>query len=251
MAKKLTKNKAKEILHDKSVHGHPLTDKQRKFFGAIAGGAEPYEAQTGTKLNNVGCPPGWVNIKGRCFDPKSEDYKELYNLGIGYFAGKNNPYGLDEDVFVSSRSELPEVVLKPISSRTFLDNAAYYDNNQKEDDYVPRYPAGDAIHYAFDQLGKKYGFPKVRSQSEYQEENPLSFYSLGKAHYNDGTIYANDIDKNACITFQKNFHQNIILLRVSEKENLHVRENKKKKKNIRKIMFVPSRKSRYNLHFEY
>lgn len=43
MAKKLTSDKAKEILHDKSVHGHPLTDKQRKFFGAIAGGAEPYE----------------------------------------------------------------------------------------------------------------------------------------------------------------------------------------------------------------
>ena len=43
MAKKLTSNKAKEILHDKSVHGHPLTDKQRRFFGAIAGGAKPYE----------------------------------------------------------------------------------------------------------------------------------------------------------------------------------------------------------------
>ena len=46
MAKKLTADKAKEILHDKSVHGHPLTDKQRKFFGAIAGGA-PVKAQNG------------------------------------------------------------------------------------------------------------------------------------------------------------------------------------------------------------
>lgn len=36
MAKKLTPAKAKEILHDKSVHGHPLTDKQRKFFGAMS-----------------------------------------------------------------------------------------------------------------------------------------------------------------------------------------------------------------------
>jgi len=50
MAKKLTSAKAKEILHDKSVHGHPLTDKQRRFFGAIAGGAEPYKAQIGTML---------------------------------------------------------------------------------------------------------------------------------------------------------------------------------------------------------
>jgi len=50
MAKKLTSAKAKEILHDKSVHGKPLTEKQRKFFGAIAGGAEPYKAQIGTML---------------------------------------------------------------------------------------------------------------------------------------------------------------------------------------------------------
>ena len=34
----LTKSKAKEILHDKSVHGKPLTDKQRKYFGWVAGG---------------------------------------------------------------------------------------------------------------------------------------------------------------------------------------------------------------------
>ena len=47
MAKKLTSKKAKEILHDKEVHGHPLTDKQRKFFGAIAGGAKPYKAEDG------------------------------------------------------------------------------------------------------------------------------------------------------------------------------------------------------------
>jgi hypothetical protein len=47
MAKKLTSAKAKEILHDKSVHGHPLTKKQKKFFGAIAGGAKPYKAQLG------------------------------------------------------------------------------------------------------------------------------------------------------------------------------------------------------------
>jgi len=54
MAKKLTQNKAKEILHDKSVHGHPLTDKQCKFFGAIAGGAKPYEqAQIGTSVRPI------------------------------------------------------------------------------------------------------------------------------------------------------------------------------------------------------
>jgi hypothetical protein len=33
--------KAGQILHDKEVRGHPLTPKQRGFFGAIAGGAPP------------------------------------------------------------------------------------------------------------------------------------------------------------------------------------------------------------------
>jgi hypothetical protein len=32
----LTPKKAREILHDKSVHGNPLTDKQRKYFGYIS-----------------------------------------------------------------------------------------------------------------------------------------------------------------------------------------------------------------------
>jgi len=99
MAKKLTSAKAKEILHDKSVHGHPLTDKQRRFFGAIAGGAKPYKAEEGgwldkyeqgglvlkqkTKDNygkkgnyndyTISTPPGFVgmgnNLKGRNYSP--------------------------------------------------------------------------------------------------------------------------------------------------------------------------------------
>jgi hypothetical protein len=32
----LTAKKAREILHDKSVHGHPLTEQQRKYFGYIS-----------------------------------------------------------------------------------------------------------------------------------------------------------------------------------------------------------------------
>jgi len=34
----LTPNKAREILHDKEVHGRPLTEKQRRYFGAISKG---------------------------------------------------------------------------------------------------------------------------------------------------------------------------------------------------------------------
>ncbi len=37
---KLTKAKAKKILRDGSVRGKKLTGKQKKFFGARAGGAK-------------------------------------------------------------------------------------------------------------------------------------------------------------------------------------------------------------------
>lgn len=41
MAKKLTSAKARKILRDKKVRGKSLTKKQKRFFGAIAGGQRP------------------------------------------------------------------------------------------------------------------------------------------------------------------------------------------------------------------
>ena len=38
MAKKMTRRKARKILHDGTVHGRPLTEKQRGYFGAVASG---------------------------------------------------------------------------------------------------------------------------------------------------------------------------------------------------------------------
>lgn len=35
----LTPKKARQILHDKEVHGHPLTEKQRRYMGAVASGS--------------------------------------------------------------------------------------------------------------------------------------------------------------------------------------------------------------------
>jgi hypothetical protein len=82
MAKKLTSKKAREILHDKSVHGHPLTDKQRRFFGAIAGGGWLDKYANGGKMqeyqenyneNSTSYPPGFVGMgndtTGRNYSP--------------------------------------------------------------------------------------------------------------------------------------------------------------------------------------
>mgnify|MGYP001561261544 CR=1 FL=1 len=34
----LSSAKAREILHDGTVHGKPITDRQRRYFGAVASG---------------------------------------------------------------------------------------------------------------------------------------------------------------------------------------------------------------------
>lgn len=41
MAKRLTRKKAKEILRHGEVRGTPLSERQERFFGAIAGGQKP------------------------------------------------------------------------------------------------------------------------------------------------------------------------------------------------------------------
>ena len=38
MAKKLSARKAKQILKDNKAQGKPLTDKQRRYMGAVASG---------------------------------------------------------------------------------------------------------------------------------------------------------------------------------------------------------------------
>lgn len=116
-----------------------------------------------------GCPPGFVNIDGKCFDRTSKEYETLYKGGIGY---------LDKDgTLVSSKTNLPEIVVLPKSTRAFVDDQNFTPSQQ----------------YAFEQMGKKYGFPKVRSQKEYADTMPYSPFSKGSAHYWDDTIYADDM----------------------------------------------------------
>jgi hypothetical protein len=53
-----TTAKAKEMLRDGSVHGHPLTDKQKRYFGWIAGGRKqdggPLDQYQGTEQSQTG-----------------------------------------------------------------------------------------------------------------------------------------------------------------------------------------------------
>lgn len=76
--KSLSPGKAREMLHDKSAHGHALTDKQRKYFGAVASG---YAA------SGIGIGPGDPETK----KPKSsqEQYYES-SAQLAYYKNKLN-----------------------------------------------------------------------------------------------------------------------------------------------------------------
>jgi len=89
MAKKLTSKKARKILHDKSVHGKPLTEKQRKFFGAIAGGAEPYKAQIGTMLTAL---PS--NMMDRLSDALAFPQRAITKLFTGEYQTPSEAIGI-------------------------------------------------------------------------------------------------------------------------------------------------------------
>jgi hypothetical protein len=87
--KKLTQDKALEILSDGKVHGKRLTRKQKKFFGAIAGGAEPRKAQLGNMIT------GTTNALRAAYDVVSgirnlgtEDYSDKGDFNSAYSAAK-------------------------------------------------------------------------------------------------------------------------------------------------------------------
>lgn len=93
----LTAQGAKEILRDGKIKGHPLTDKQKRYFGYIAGGGTPHK-QVGGFVNNTGylkgaptaanpmniIPSGNITTEGMAFPiiangmplmPNTGDYK--------------------------------------------------------------------------------------------------------------------------------------------------------------------------------
>lgn len=94
----LTKSKAREILHDKSVHGHPLTDKQRRFFGWVAGGRK----QTGgnASVNNITTKDLWEKTTG-------SDWSQAKKLGLTDGSYEKN-IALRERLLEGLRKGLPK-----------------------------------------------------------------------------------------------------------------------------------------------
>ncbi len=102
---KLTQDKALEILSDGRVHGKRLTRKQKKFFGAIAGGAEPYKAQIGTIL--TGFHP---NLAENLSEVLSAPQKAATQLVTGKYQTPSEAMGIQN----AAGAFLTDVVLDPL-----------------------------------------------------------------------------------------------------------------------------------------
>jgi hypothetical protein len=77
----LTPGKAKKMLSDGTVHGRGLTDKQKKYFGAIAGGATPMKKINGGWLDKYQ-EGGTIKVNSKN-DPRYKAYQDslrAYNL---------------------------------------------------------------------------------------------------------------------------------------------------------------------------
>ena len=98
MAKGLSAAKAKRILEDGKVRGKALTEKQKKFFGAVAGGATPLKKLNGGWLekfdnggvqpnyndSNVSLPPGF---KGYGYDKGGRAYNGAWDGPVTRMGG--------------------------------------------------------------------------------------------------------------------------------------------------------------------
>jgi len=88
--KSLSPAKAREMLHDKTAHGHKLTDRQRKYFGAVASGY----AASGIGIGPGDPPAGSFNAKNiiRSSGSGIEDARFVDQLNYTLASG-NRPKG--------------------------------------------------------------------------------------------------------------------------------------------------------------
>lgn len=104
--KKLTSAKAKEMLKN-PPHRKPLTERQRKFFGAVASGKEPYEkAQLGNLLQ-----PITMDDVSNFFDLFSVPQKALTKLITGKYQTPSEAMGIKNKVGAFAT----DMVLDPVN----------------------------------------------------------------------------------------------------------------------------------------
>jgi hypothetical protein len=126
----LSAEKAREILHDGTVHGQPLTPKQRRYFGWVAGGGS--KAEMG--MNMV---PEGLNYFGMAEDGLDTRYQGFLNLlkqeGIPY---KVSSALRKPDGDFSWHQKGKAVDLQPGNNTSFEDFNKSIMNNPKVMEYI-------------------------------------------------------------------------------------------------------------------
>lgn len=79
----LSPEKARKILHDGTAQGHPLTEKQRGFFGAVAGHAEH---------NSAYAQEAYADHRIRMDDREWEEWKRRHPESVAPYAADPHPF---------------------------------------------------------------------------------------------------------------------------------------------------------------
>jgi hypothetical protein len=142
----LTPGKARKILEDGTVHGRGLTDKQKKYFGAIAGGATPVKAING----------GWLDKyqDGGKKQATISQYEEpaWYEKVVDYLASPMTAFS-----YSATNQDLPDSIPINAENRNAFDSVidmvnpfAWYAYAESADRNIAE---GNYTNAAFDALG--------------------------------------------------------------------------------------------------
>ena len=187
MAKGLSAAKAKRILEDGYVKGKPLTAKQKKYFGAVAGGATPLKKLNGGWLDKFAMGGSLPGASGMMYSRNSDS---------SAMSPPNLTKAQDGDEFTlvpEGGIELDEVVLTGKSKKRKEKDKRRKKLFEKMPDYL-RYGDDDRVlSFEEKQQLKDLGITDVASYNEYfgtdyseenagNEYNYLNYY---KPQYDD------------------------------------------------------------------
>lgn len=88
----ISKQKAREILHDKTAHGQPLTEKQKRYFGWIAGGGKPRFQDGGEDCESGDCSPEGYEKEIRDVEQRIGNPSQWTMEGLNELQDKLNEY---------------------------------------------------------------------------------------------------------------------------------------------------------------
>lgn len=127
--------KAKEILRDGTVHGHPLTEKQKRYFGWIAGGAKkPKKKQEGGSADDSEDN----QLPADYFDVSQDEITPSFDQSL--FSLEYDPYSIFDD-YVQYENQLQQMMdyqqQQEAMQDQYMPPYAYDQNQEDTDEGIP------------------------------------------------------------------------------------------------------------------